>query len=188
MRSIKSGSKAPNQLPRLILHSIFHLHSVPRSSTPSFSLSSSSLNIMVRKFRFFVAALAAAVTVTALPLSRRVKTVSVDADGNLTVNDVPSDASIAAQQVARAAGVDISASVAAASSSAAAVAATHTQNPLDPIQTPLANQLLTPEQLGQLSGLRAKLALDQQFGDTEAAIDDQDGISELLSLNSGEGF
>ena len=64
-----------------------------------------------------------------------------------------------------------------------AVAATATVNPLDPFPPP--NTSLTPEQLGQLSGLRAKLAIDTQFGDTGAAIADQSAINALIA--SGEG-
>ncbi|KAJ7841570.1 hypothetical protein B0H14DRAFT_3457343 [Mycena olivaceomarginata] len=81
------------------------------------------------------------------------------------------------------AGIDIAASITAASSSAAAVAATATVNPLDPFPPPSTS--LTPEQLGQLSGLRAKLAIDNQFNDTGAAIDDQESIDTLIE--SGEG-
>ncbi|KAF7362572.1 hypothetical protein MVEN_00605700 [Mycena venus] len=94
-----------------------------------------------------------------------------------------SSASVAAAAAETAAGIDIAASIAAASSSAAAVAATATANPLDPFPTPNTN--LTPEQIGQLSGLRAKLAIDNQFGDTGAAIDDQEAIDALIS--DGEG-
>ncbi|KAF7345679.1 hypothetical protein MVEN_01587700 [Mycena venus] len=82
-----------------------------------------------------------------------------------------------------AAGIDITASIASASSSAAAVAATQTVNPLDPF--PLNTHGLTPEQQGQLSGLRAKLAIDTQFGDTAALIQDNADIQNLISLNDG---
>ncbi|KAJ7852376.1 hypothetical protein B0H14DRAFT_3137156 [Mycena olivaceomarginata] len=92
-------------------------------------------------------------------------------------------ASAAAAAAEKTAGIDIAASIAAASSSAAAVAATATVNPLDPL--PVQKTNLTPEQLGQLSGLRAKLAIDNQFGDNGAAIDDQESIDALIS--SGEG-
>jgi hypothetical protein len=89
----------------------------------------------------------------------------------------------AAAAAEKTAGIDIAASIAAASSSAAAVAATATVNPLDPFPVPSTN--LTPEQLGQLSGLRAKLAIENQFNDTGAAIDDQESIDALIE--SGEG-
>ncbi|KAJ7314306.1 hypothetical protein DFH08DRAFT_895929 [Mycena albidolilacea] len=92
-------------------------------------------------------------------------------------------ASAAAAAAEKKAGIDVAASIAAASSSAAAVAATATVNPLDPFPVPSTN--LTPEQLGQLSGLRAKLAIDNQFNDTGAAIDDQESIDALIE--SGEG-
>lgn len=92
-------------------------------------------------------------------------------------------ASAAAAAAEKTAGIDIAASIAAASSSAAAVAATATVNPLDPL--PVQKTNLTPEQLGQLSGLRTKLAIDNQFGDNGAAIDDQESIDALIS--SGEG-
>lgn len=94
-----------------------------------------------------------------------------------------SSASVAAAAAETAAGIDIAASIAAASSSAAAAAATATVNPLDPL--PQQNTNLTPEQLGQLSGLRAKLQIDNQFGDTGAAIADQESIDALIS--DGEG-
>ncbi|KAJ7203511.1 hypothetical protein GGX14DRAFT_698937 [Mycena pura] len=94
-----------------------------------------------------------------------------------------SSASVAAAAAESAAGIDIAASIAAASSSAAAAAATATVNPLDPL--PQQNTNLTPEQLGQLSGLRAKLQIDNQFGDTGAAIADQEAIDALIS--DGEG-
>ncbi|KAJ6630013.1 hypothetical protein B0H10DRAFT_1984748 [Mycena sp. CBHHK59/15] len=94
-----------------------------------------------------------------------------------------SSASVAAAAAETAAGIDIAASIAAASSSAAAAAATATVNPLDPL--PQQNTNLTPEQLGQLSGLRAKLQIDNQFGDTGAAIADQEAIDALIS--DGEG-
>ncbi|KAJ7325961.1 hypothetical protein DFH08DRAFT_1085117 [Mycena albidolilacea] len=94
-----------------------------------------------------------------------------------------SSASIAAAAAETAAGIDIAASIAAASSSAAAAAATASVNPLDPL--PAQNTNLTPEQLGQLSGLRAKLQIDDQFGDTGAAIDDQEAIDALIE--DGEG-
>ncbi|KAJ7800184.1 hypothetical protein B0H14DRAFT_3490912 [Mycena olivaceomarginata] len=42
-----------------------------------------------------------------------------------------------------------------------------------------------PRSLGQLSGLRAKLQIDDQFGDTGAAIDDQEAIDALIE--DGEG-
>ncbi|KAJ7073586.1 hypothetical protein C8F01DRAFT_1271235 [Mycena amicta] len=91
--------------------------------------------------------------------------------------------SIAAAAAETAAGIDIAASIAAASSSAAAAAAVATVNPLDPF--PQEKTSLTPEQLGQLSGLRAKLAIDSQFGDRGAAIKDQADINALIS--SGQG-
>jgi hypothetical protein len=94
-----------------------------------------------------------------------------------------SSAAIAAAAAETAAGIDIAASIAAASSSAAAAAATASVNPLDPL--PAQNTNLTPEQLGQLSGLRAKLQIDNQFGDTGAAIDDQEAINALIE--DGEG-
>ncbi|KAJ7358374.1 hypothetical protein DFH08DRAFT_953532 [Mycena albidolilacea] len=81
-----------------------------------------------------------------------------------------------------AAGIDISASIAAASSSAAAAAATAIVNPLDPFAPE--RTTLTPEQIGQLSGLGAKFAIDQQSGDDEAAIDDNQAIEALVE--SGE--
>ncbi|KAJ6526034.1 hypothetical protein B0H19DRAFT_1275895 [Mycena capillaripes] len=82
-------------------------------------------------------------------------------------------------------GIDITASIAAASSSAAAAAATQTVNPLDPF--PLNTNGLTPEQLGQLSGLRAKLAIDTQFNDTGAIAKDNEDILALESINDGSG-
>ncbi|KAJ7671091.1 hypothetical protein B0H17DRAFT_1085481 [Mycena rosella] len=94
-----------------------------------------------------------------------------------------SSASVAAAAAETAAGINIAASIAAASSSAAAAAATATVNPLDPL--PQQNTNLTPEQLGQLSGLRAKLQIDNQFGDTGAAVTDQEAIDALIS--DGEG-
>ncbi|KAJ6477000.1 hypothetical protein C8R45DRAFT_368691 [Mycena sanguinolenta] len=97
-----------------------------------------------------------------------------------------SSASVAAAAAETAAGIDIAASIAAASSSAAAFAATATANPLDPF--PTTNTNLTPEQLGQLSGLRAKLAIDTQFGDTGAAIADQEAIDALISDGEGSFF
>ncbi|KAJ7794727.1 hypothetical protein B0H14DRAFT_2621648 [Mycena olivaceomarginata] len=84
-----------------------------------------------------------------------------------------------------AAGIDIQASIAAASSSAAAVAATQTVNPTDPF--PVNNHGLTPEELGQLAGLRAKLAIDTQFGDTAAEIKDNADIPSLESENDFTG-
>ncbi|KAJ7113048.1 hypothetical protein C8R44DRAFT_741385 [Mycena epipterygia] len=103
------------------------------------------------------------------------------ADGTQTGTGLPagfqgSDAAHDAQATAaEAAGINISASIAAASSSAAAVAATATANPNDPI--PTSNFGLSPEQLGQLSGLRAKLAINNQLGDSGAAIQDQEDIN-----------
>lgn len=96
------------------------------------------------------------------------------------------DAASSASAAEAAAGVDIAASIAAASSSAAAAAATQTVNPLDPF--PANNQGLTPEQLGQLSGLRAKLAIDTQFGDNGGIAQDNDDIEALISSNDGSGF
>jgi hypothetical protein len=88
----------------------------------------------------------------------------------------------AAATAKAAAGIDISASIAATSSSAAAAAATAIVNPLDPFAPE--RTTLTPEQIGQLSGLRAKFAIDQQSGDDEAAIDDNQAIEALIE--SGE--
>ncbi|KAJ7741082.1 hypothetical protein B0H16DRAFT_1694126 [Mycena metata] len=95
-------------------------------------------------------------------------------------------AATAAAAAEAAAGVDITASIAAASSSAAAAAATATVNPLDPF--PQNNQGLTPEQLGALSGLRAKLQIDTQFNDTGAIASDNDAIEAAISVNDGSGF
>ncbi|KAJ6568618.1 hypothetical protein B0H19DRAFT_1256363 [Mycena capillaripes] len=80
-----------------------------------------------------------------------------------------------------AAGIDIAASITAASSSAAAVAATATVSALDPV--PARTFGLTPEQLGELSGLRAKLQIDTQFGDDGAIEQDTLDINALESRN-----
>ncbi|KAJ7866496.1 hypothetical protein B0H13DRAFT_2352515 [Mycena leptocephala] len=104
-------------------------------------------------------------------------------DAQVSANADAASSASAAEAVA---GVDIAASIAAASSSAAAAAATQTVNPLDPF--PANNQGLTPEQLGQLSGLRAKLAIDTQFGDNGAIAQDNDDIEALISSNDGSGF
>ncbi|KAJ7437800.1 hypothetical protein B0H11DRAFT_2009732 [Mycena galericulata] len=109
-------------------------------------------------------------------------------------NDVAADeqasafaaAATSAAAAEAAAGVDITASIAAASSSAAAAAATATVNPLDPLQGPNTN--LTPAQLGELSGLRAKLAIDTQFGDTGAAIHDQSSIDSIIASGEDSEF
>ncbi|KAJ7682842.1 hypothetical protein B0H17DRAFT_1333482 [Mycena rosella] len=162
---------------------------------------------MVNTFALFVAALAAG-SVSALPIRSRDSGVDLSslfglaapAAGQQSGTGLPagfqgsnaahdeqasqeaSDATAAAAAEA-AAGVDITASIAAASSSAAAAAATATTNPDDPF--PTQNTNLTPEQLGQLSGLRAKLDIDNKFGDTGAAIQDQEDINALIS--DGEG-
>lgn len=96
-----------------------------------------------------------------------------------------SSASIAAAAAETAAGIDIAASIAAASSSAAAAAATASVNPLDPL--PAQNTNLTPEQLGQLSGLHAKLQIDDQFGDTGAATRSTTRRRLTRSLRMGKG-
>jgi hypothetical protein len=94
-----------------------------------------------------------------------------------------SSASIAAAAAETAAGIDITASIAAASSSASA--ATASVNPLDPLSAQNTN--LTPEQLGQLSGLHAKLQIDDQFGDTGAATRSTTRRRLTRSLRMGKG-
>ncbi|KAJ7468695.1 hypothetical protein FB451DRAFT_1257027 [Mycena latifolia] len=161
---------------------------------------------MVNTFNLFVAALAAR-SVVALPLRSRdsgsdissLFGLAAPADGEQTGTGIPAgfgsnaahDAQVSQQAAAaataaaaeKAAGVDIAATIASVSSSVAAFEATATVDPFAPFPTP--NTSLTPEQLGQLSGLRAKLSLDNQFGDTGAAIKDQEDIDALVS--SGEG-
>ncbi|KAJ7689773.1 hypothetical protein B0H17DRAFT_1134717 [Mycena rosella] len=161
---------------------------------------------MVNAFAFFVAALAAG-SVAALPVQNRdflsslLNSPPPPPDDSAGGTGIPVGFGSANQQAAHdaqasqeataataaaaaesAAGIDIVASIAAASSSAAAAAATATVNPNDPF--PPERTTLTPEQIGQLSGLRAKLAIDTQFGDTGAIIQDNDDIEALIS--SGE--
>jgi len=168
---------------------------------------------MVKTFTLFVAALAAG-SVTALPLYGRDDSgfdisslfgAAAPPDGEQSGTGIPpgfgaanqnaahdaqvseeATAATAAAAAESAAGIDIAASIAAASSSAEAVAATATENPLDPLPTP--NLGLSPEQLGELSGLRAKLAIDTQFNDTGAIIQDNEDIEALESTNEGDGF
>ncbi|KAJ7122681.1 hypothetical protein C8R43DRAFT_1241219 [Mycena crocata] len=147
---------------------------------------------MVNTFTFFVAALFAG-SVAALPIGSDSGLVARFQFGNPAAQQAAHDAQASSQAIAAAAaaasesaaGIDIAASIAAASSSAAAAAATHVVNPLDPVPDPTANSNLTPEQLGQLSGLRAKLAIDNQFGDQGAAIKDQEDISAILEDAEG---
>ncbi|KAJ7842459.1 hypothetical protein B0H14DRAFT_2586324 [Mycena olivaceomarginata] len=105
------------------------------------------------------------------------------ADAQASGNSAAATKASAAEAAAK---IDISASIAAASSSAAAVAATQTVNPLDLFS--LNTHGLTPEQLGQLSGLRAKLAIDTQFKDNGAIAQDNDDIEAPESINDGSGF
>ncbi|KAF7359619.1 hypothetical protein MVEN_00685700 [Mycena venus] len=86
--------------------------------------------------------------------------------------------SAAASAAEAAAGIDVAASIAAASSAAAAVAATETA--FDTLG-------LTPEDKGKIAGLKAKLAIDQQFGDAAAVLQDQEDITfaALAHINVG---
>ncbi|KAJ7113101.1 hypothetical protein C8R44DRAFT_856112 [Mycena epipterygia] len=95
-------------------------------------------------------------------------------------------AATAAAAAEAAAGIDITASIASASSSAAAVATTFVSNPADPFNPNTFG--LNPEQLGQLAGLKTKLAIDTQFNDSGAITQDFEDINALESLNEGSGF
>ncbi|KAJ7490850.1 hypothetical protein FB451DRAFT_1166171 [Mycena latifolia] len=115
--------------------------------------------IIVQILALFATALAVG-SVAALPMQDRALG-GLNFSGLGLVHTVPYAFSA---KVAAAAAININAAIASTSSSVTAVAATATVNPLEPVPGQTFGP--TPEELGQLSGLCAKLAIDQQFGDT----------------------